>query len=237
MVVQCPGCKTLFDLRTFVAHGGILVFTCASCQRQQALTSEAPGAGAAPALLPATPPAAAAAGVALPVPRANELPAPVRAAEAAAVPQARVEALVAPRPAGVPVPLPEGAVAPAAAEAAGPQANFWVQWNRVALDWGNVKAHEQFVAYCAGMRSLPFAGTRYREHLEANPQDPMAKKGRDRVLTQAMVLATAEKENQPKSLVLSASNKNTIYAVTVVVVAGLGWMLMRVVTAMTSVSE
>ncbi len=236
MVVQCPGCKTLFDLRTFVADGGILVFTCASCQRQQALTSEAPGTGAAPTLLP-TQPTPAAAGVALPVPRASELPAPPSAAETAGAPQARGEALVAPRPAGVPAPLPEGAVAPAAAEVAGPQATFWVQWNRVALDWGNVKAHEQFVSYCAGMRSLPFAGTRYREHLEANPQDPMAKKGRDRVLTQAMVLATAEKENQPKSLVLSAPNKNTIYAITVVMVAGLGWMVLRVITAITGVSE
>lgn len=89
--------------------------------------------------------------------------------------------------------------------AEGPDAPLWQAWDRVTADWNNTKAHDGFVGLLASMDKLPFAGTRYREHLEAHPGDEMAVYGRERILGQAMVLATAR--NDGEDLILQSRKK------------------------------
>jgi hypothetical protein len=99
---------------------------------------------------------------------------------------------------------------------------LWAAWQKVQADWPTVRGHEQFVALCMSLDALPFAGTRYREHLDKHPQDPLALKGRDRVLAQAMAVANTRRSDAP------ATEKGTFpvkAAMVILLLAGCGAMV------------
>jgi hypothetical protein len=62
------------------------------------------------------------------------------------------------------------------------------RWTELLGTWRNERAHEGFVTWSATHEMLPVAGQFYRTVLEASPGDPLAQRGRSRVLAQAQAL-------------------------------------------------
>jgi len=214
MIVQCPGCRELVRLEQFTAHNDALVFVCPACRNKQRLESQR-GAANTP-VAAATPVAPSAPSAPIDAPRipARVTPAPEAPAEAPAAPST-VPTVAAPAPAPVEV-------------KAGPEQMQWQAWNKVIAEWDKAAAHDSFVALCAGTQSLPFAGMRYRERLTQVPDDAMAKKGRDRVLTQAMVLAQSAKEvERPEGFFSEPKNRKLIGGMLGFVVLAILFALIR----------
>jgi len=61
------------------------------------------------------------------------------------------------------------------------------QWDQVRENYARVDLHEGFIQKCFLANQLPFASLQYRQILEANPNDDLALKMRDRII----VLSTA----------------------------------------------
>ncbi|MBI5497930.1 MAG: hypothetical protein HY904_23205 [Deltaproteobacteria bacterium] len=244
MIVQCPLCKSLFDLRTFRAEDGVLSFTCAACGATAALRPDGVAVSDPPAADPLpTPPLVPAPSEGAPPP-ADAVPTPGPGlADAMALPVAvpATALTLKPRPVepSLPVPLTEGMVAPAAMPEAGLEGHLNAAWNRAARDWGNPRAHEVFVAYCASVQALPFAGMRYRDHLKAYPRDKAAQKGRDRVLAQAVAMAANTRDTE--SVYRSEARTQLLRAAAFVgSAAAMGlvvWQLVRMTTMMAGNGE
>lgn len=102
--------------------------------------------------------------------------------------------LTSPPPAAPAPPAPAAPpAAPARPAASTREAVLWKAWDKALAQWDDSKAHDAFIATCQGADALPFAGTRYRERLQADPNNAAAQRGRDRVLGAAMVLAQAQR--------------------------------------------
>lgn len=203
MIVQCPGCKELVNLTSFTAHNDAFAFVCPSCKVRQRLVSVKEPNKPLVENAPLAPP---------PQPEAPP-PAPLP-----------------PGAAPEPPPPPPVVAGPAPVEVKpGPEAHLWTAWNKLVADWGRPQAHDQFVSFCAGAGSLPFAGMRYRDRIADKPDDEMAKKGRDRVLTQAMVMATNAKETTEvrSSYFADPRNKRVVTVGLSAVAMAIVWLLIR----------
>ena len=212
MLVQCPACKSLVEMSNFSANAGRLSFECSSCKAVQTLQGQDS----------ATPPPPDAATAPIPITK-------------------RPETAVTPRPPpAAPPPPMEGAVAPTPSGSPdGKDAALWAAWDKLAGDWTNARAHDQFVAICMGAQALPFAGTRYRFHAEQHPKDPMARRGRDRVMAQAMALATADREER-KEQPTARKGPSPKVVLTVVLVLCFGGVVLsatRTIKAMSHAAE
>jgi hypothetical protein len=64
-------------------------------------------------------------------------------------------------------------------------------WSTVRERWQDEAAHDRFLRLCATQDQLAFAGHCYRSALDEAPDDPIAKRGKDRVLAQALALLAA----------------------------------------------
>jgi hypothetical protein len=64
-------------------------------------------------------------------------------------------------------------------------------WSTVRERWQDEAAHDRFLRLCATQDQLAFAGHCYRSVLDEAPDDPIAKRGKDRVLAQALALLAA----------------------------------------------
>jgi hypothetical protein len=61
-------------------------------------------------------------------------------------------------------------------------------WEEVRAHWDEEKAHDSFIAWCAAHEELPFAGQCYRQVLDVDPDNPQARRGKERVVGQALAL-------------------------------------------------
>lgn len=64
-------------------------------------------------------------------------------------------------------------------------------WRDVLDDWSNTARHDAFVKHCSAQGSLASAGRRYREALDARPDDAVARRMQERVVGMATVVLTA----------------------------------------------
>ena len=118
------------------------------------------------------------------------------------------------------------------------EAALWKSWEAVTASWEVQKAHESFVALCMTAGALPFAGTRYREALQSRPDDAMAKKGRDRVLAQAMVVAQATRDDGEDARVPSQTWKRVATGTAIfLMVAAMLWMMRSISHTAASLSQ
>ena len=63
------------------------------------------------------------------------------------------------------------------------------RWDMLKTDWSNEEGHRQFIAMCASHRLLTFAGSCYREALDADPENEKAAEYRQKVIQAALVEA------------------------------------------------
>jgi len=83
------------------------------------------------------------------------------------------------------LPLPLGG------DAAAPDAGEDGAWRLVLSRWTDDDAHRAYLARFADLEALALGGRRYREVLQARPDDPVAARWRDEVIKRATVMGLA----------------------------------------------
>ncbi|MEW5852015.1 MAG: hypothetical protein AB2A00_24720 [Myxococcota bacterium] len=218
MLVQCPACKELVKLVQFSARDDVLTFTCTACRAQNRMVS---GQVSAPPPAQSTPPS-----VAAPSPTSTETTPPPPLVE-----HTPPGGSIPPLPA---IP-PSASSPPVTAQPGTRDAVLWAAWEKVHADWANERAHDHFIAMCQAADALPFAGTRYKEHLLKRPEDPLAKRGRDRVLAQAIALAHSSRIE--RSTDEPGSSKRIMRVVLVAVAMLVGALMVRQISVARHATE
>lgn len=85
----------------------------------------------------------------------------------------------------------ESAGAPGEASAPTPAGDDDAAWAEVVARWGDHEAHRAYLARFSDLDGLAVAGRRYRDVLEARPDDAVAARFRDEVLRRATARALA----------------------------------------------
>lgn len=70
-------------------------------------------------------------------------------------------------------------------------------WREVEATWNDEARHEAFVKHCSAGGMLAAAGRRYRQRLDADPEDQIAARMQDRILGLATVGFTVTRAQQP----------------------------------------
>lgn len=196
MKFLCPKCERLVDLTNFKLEGSTLVVTCSACGNAAKVAAPSvPAMVSPPAPVVERPPLqlqsfGASNVVALRNPGTDAIAA---AAEAATkgpfeVPAGRCPKCVAPKP-------PTGIACPQCGlvfDQFSPEnvaLEVWLgkAWIELLKDWGNEQRHAEIRARAQAELALASVGRLYRLRLAAQPEDPIAQRGRDEVLRMALV--------------------------------------------------
>ena len=73
-------------------------------------------------------------------------------------------------------------VAPPSAPLSSNNAELSIHWEAVTQNYTKQVLHEAFIQKCFLAHQLPFASQKYRQILESNPSDELAKKMRDKII-------------------------------------------------------
>lgn len=92
-------------------------------------------------------------------------------------------------------------------------------WAALRARWDDPQAHREFLLRSGDLGALARAGARYREVLQARPDDAMAAAGRDEVLRKATILGLAA---VPRTVPAPVSPWVKRGLVAILVVLGLG---------------
>lgn len=71
-------------------------------------------------------------------------------------------------------------------------------WRDALADWNTPSRHDAFLKHCSPRGLLAAAGRRYRDRLNADPADAIARKHQDRILAMAAIaLAPSPRPSAP----------------------------------------
>lgn len=74
-----------------------------------------------------------------------------------------------------------------------------IAWEKVISDYDNIPTHETFINRCYSEKNLPFASQQYRFVLEANPQDAIALKMREKLINLTTLTYVPPKREEEES--------------------------------------
>ncbi len=100
-------------------------------------------------------------------------------------------------------------------------------WAEVLAGWDDDGRHRAYLAGCADLEALARAGARYREVLEARPDDGVARRWRDEVIRRATVAGLAALPRAAPALAVPRWVRAALVGAVVVALAALAALGLR----------
>jgi hypothetical protein len=107
-------------------------------------------------------------------------------------------------------------------------------WAEVARRWDDPAAHRELLASCADLEALAELGRRYREVLEARPDDPVARGMKGEILKRATAIGLAQlPRTRPPAPRSGVVPRRLLLGGVLVLASALSWMLGRLLLGTT----
>ncbi len=100
------------------------------------------------------------------------------------------------------------------------------QWQGILTDYENLALHEKFISDAAAEKSLPFASKQYKNMLDINPADEMAKKMIDKIIQVATITYTPPFRKPPPK-----SSRAVTFAVLFVILVAITVLIIQAFTS------
>jgi hypothetical protein len=103
-----------------------------------------------------------------------------------------------------------------------------VAWAEVEARWEEAEAHQAYLARFSDLEGLAAAGRRYKQALDREPGDAVARRGRDEVVKRATVLALAQiPRTRPPAQLAPGLRRALLVAVAAAMAGAVAWILTR----------